>query len=617
MAYMVPEVIRTSAAAGERMLFRTLKEHLADDYLVYYEPEMEGIQLDFVIIGPDLGVVVLEVWDYTRSALLQVDQDEWQLHTSAGRIEAVTNPYKQAKDKARHVGNRLKQDPLLAEENGRQLRFRCGFGTVFTRMRQEDFDKYQLYDVISPEFVLCRDEADPDEASFSADLLIEKIHGMFTVWSRSSAILSHEEIQAIRSCLQPEVRISAEYRKQKDDQNQLLLSLHPIKAADLHSENRASPLAATRRNGLGSTRQTSLLAHRAKALAKQHPDWKILVLSNNHSLSVILRDLIDELMDEPEDLFDWLMLEEQKDQKAHEHNVEIYHFHEWLFNQLNVRAADVADLTAKLERKEAILPSYDVILIDEGQAFDQEWLRLLHHMLRPGSQQASHESKDRSRIVSMNYRNSAQIIQFAWSFYEQHSLLRSSMQEGSIDGVDIIPPHSTRRKGPEPAILRCNSLKEEMEAVATRIQHLHHERKVAYAEMAILYRVKNNYHMSYIDLIRKELGRQNLPFHRVADAEAAAGTPQAKGSSNDRIQILAVDQAKGLDFRAVFIVNAENMPLSLEEAEEREVSLFYLAMTRALDWLCISYSGDSKFTLYLDELQQQRKHKKTSVKHMG
>lgn len=432
---------------------------------------------------------------------------------------------------------------------------------------------------------------------------------MFTVWSRSSIILSNEQIQSIRSYLQPEVRISAEYRQQKDDQNQLLLSLHPIKTADLHSENRTNSLTGTRRKAAGASRRIKVLANRAKALAKQHPDWKILVLSDSFSLSTSLRELIDELMDEPEDLFDWLMLEEQKEKKIHEHNVEVYHFHEWLSKKLNARAADVSDIIVKLEKKEAILPSYDVILIDEGQAFDSEWLRLLHYMLRPSLQNTGPETKGRSRIVSMNYRNSAQIVQFAWSFYQKHSRLRSSMQEGSIDGVDIIPPQSTQRKGPEPAILRSNSLKEEMEAVASRIQYLHNDRKVAYAEMAILYRVKNNYHMSYIDLIRKELGLQNLPFHWVAENDA--DTPhQANDKSKDGVQILAVDQAKGQDFRAVFIVNSENMPLSLEEAEEREVSLFYMAMTRALDWLCISYSGDSKFTLYLDELQQQRKQKK-------
>ncbi|WP_338131126.1 NERD domain-containing protein [Cohnella rhizosphaerae] len=118
MAYMVPEVIRTSAAAGERLLFRTLEEYLPSDYMVYYEPEIEGRRLDFVIIGPDLGLVVLDVKDYTPAALLQVEHDQWQLHGAAGRVEIVRNPYNEARDNARFVSEQLKQDDRLIQPAG-------------------------------------------------------------------------------------------------------------------------------------------------------------------------------------------------------------------------------------------------------------------------------------------------------------------------------------------------------------------------------------------------------------------------------------------------------------------------------------------------------------------
>lgn len=66
MAYMLPESIPRKATAGERLLFHTFKEHLPDEYIVYYEPEINGKRPDYVIIGPDLGIVVLEVKDYTE-----------------------------------------------------------------------------------------------------------------------------------------------------------------------------------------------------------------------------------------------------------------------------------------------------------------------------------------------------------------------------------------------------------------------------------------------------------------------------------------------------------------------------------------------------------------------
>ncbi|HTG68388.1 MAG TPA: 3'-5' exonuclease [Candidatus Udaeobacter sp.] len=641
MAYMVPEVIRTSAAAGERLLFRTLKDHLPSDYVVYFEPEIQGSRPDFVIIGPDLGLVVLVVKDYTRSALFEVDRDEWLLHGSGGQMETVMSPYQQARESLRHVVSQLKKDDSLILREGKikgQLKFPHGFGTVFTRMKQKDFIEYSLYDVIAQPFVLCRDEIDPEDDGFSADSLIEKIHGMFTEWSRKRYILSHEDIRSIRNHLIPEMRISAEFRQPAEHQEQFVLSLHNMKVMDVHQENIAKHIGDRHRliRGVAGSGKTLVLASRAKLLANHYPDWKILVLCSSIALSQSLQRMIDRMMDEPEDLLDWIRLEEQKDGKPRQQNVEVYNFHEWLKKALNTRDTDIPALIGKLEKKEAILPSYEAILIDEGQDFQPEWLKLLSYLLNPATQnlllvedraqsffkrkssllkETGLDFRGRSRVLSINYRNTAQIAQFAWDFYQRHSLLQNRMQYGSAKGVEIIHPQSTRRNGPEPGLQRCGSFQEELGAALEHIRYLHNEYKVPYSEMVILYRVKNNYYSSYTDTIRRTLKGQGLPFHWIADHADAFQDSVSTGG--DAINVSDIDSVKGLDFRAVFIVNAENMPFSLEEVEEREVSLFYIAMTRALEWLYISYSGDSKFTLYLDEVQQQRQEQKHSVKKMG
>ncbi|MNJ05686.1 hypothetical protein D3C73_1671730 [compost metagenome] len=51
--------------------------------------------------------------------------------------------------------------------------------------------------------------------------------------------------------------------------------------------------------------------------------------------------------------------------------------------------------------------------------------------------------------------------------------------------------------------------------------------------------------------------------------------------------------------------------------EEREVSLFYIGMTRALEWLFLSYSGDSKYTRYLDEVDEAKSNAPMEHKRMG
>ncbi|WP_079914169.1 nuclease-related domain-containing DEAD/DEAH box helicase [Paenibacillus sp. 32352] len=635
MAYMVPETIPKSATAGERILFESLKDHLPSDYIVYYEPEIRGRRPDFVIIGPDLGLVILEVKDYTKGTLYQVNHDEWTLRNTAGELFTTKSPLKQARDNARIIQDHLKKDKNLVSETGSYLKFPYGYGTVFTRLKQEDFIKYNLYQVIEPQFVLCRDEIDPDEEGFSPEILQEKIHGMFTVWTQKKNILTDEDIQAIRFHLFPEVRISAEHRPPIKHQDQLLLSLHNIKTMDLHQENMAKQIGDKHRliRGVAGSGKTLVLASRAKMLAKEHPEWKILVLCYGIPLSRSLKQMIDQKMNEPDDLLD--LMNSGSPGLHKESNIEVYNFHEWLRNSLRMKDSEIPSLLAKASKNEAILPTYDAIMIDEGQDFEPDWLKLLSCCLNPDTQslllvedraqaifkrktslaqETGLDFRGRSKILTINYRNTAQIVQFAWDFYQKHSQLKNKVQEGSVEGVEIIPPQSTKRKGPEPMIKGFRDIQEEMNFVSKSITFLHQQKSIPLQDIVILYRVKNSHRISYIDEIINSLKEHLLPFTWITEnAESKRNFVR----DEDTIKISTIDSAKGLDFRVVFIVNIESMPFPLEEIEEREVSLFYIGMTRALEWLFLTYSGESKFTQYLDEVMKQRNEQELSHKRYG
>ncbi|RKN77077.1 3'-5' exonuclease [Paenibacillus ginsengarvi] len=635
MAYMVPETIPRSATAGERILFESLKAHLPSDYIVYYEPEIRGRRPDFVLIGPDLGIVILEVKDYTKGTLYQINHDEWLLRNTSGALVKTKSPLKQARENAFILTDHLKKDKNLLQEGGTNLKFPYGFGTVFTRLKQEDFIKHNLYQVIESAFVLCRDEIDPDEEGFYPDIVLEKIRGMFTVWPPKRNVLTHEDIQAIRFHLFPEVRISAEFKTPTQHQDQLLLSLHNIKTMDLHQENLAKQLGDKHRliRGVAGSGKTLVLASRAKMLAKTQPDWKILVLCYGIPLSRSLKQMIVRMMNEPEDLLD--LLQPASSVNETESQIEVYNFHEWLRNSLRMKEADIPDLLEKAGRSEAILPTYDAIMIDEGQDFEADWLKLLGYCLNPDTQSLllvedraqtifkrkkslaqdiGLDFRGRSKVLSINYRNTAQIVQFAWDFYQKHSQLKHTVQEGSIEGIEIIPPQSTKRKGPEPIIKSFGSLQEEMNFVSKSITFLHREKNIPLEDIAILYRVKNSFKTSYIDEIKDSLNNHQLPYTWITEnAESKRNFVRDEHS----IKISTIDSAKGLDFRAVFIVNVESMPFPLEEVEEREVSLFYIGMTRALEWLFLTYSGQSKFTAYLDDVAKMRSERQPSGAQLG
>lgn len=604
MAYTVPETIRSSATAGERLLFRTLKEHLPDDYIVYYEPEIHGKRPDFVVIGPDLGILVLEVKDYTKNTLFQLNHDEWILVTSSGEQTKTKSPLKQARDNVFHLVNHLKKDKNLVQLEGKyqfQLKFPYGFGTVFTRLYQKDFVENGLYTVIEPDLCLTRDEIDPDKETFSEENLFEKIMNMFVV----------------------------------PYQDQLLLSLHDIKAMDLHQENLAKQIGDKNRliRGVAGSGKTLILASRAKILTKEHPDWKILILCFNISLARNIEQLIHHMMTEPDSLFDFDFSGEGSDIKDKAHNITVRNFHSWLKNDLKLSETHIPNMIEKLKNGEAILPTYDAIMIDEGQDFESEWFSLVSQLLNPETKslllvedraQTIYKRKKsyvqdiglsfqgRSKVLSINYRNTAQIVKFAWDFYQTHSVLKNKVITREHEG-EIIAPQSTRRKGVEPAIVKVDRFVKEAKIVAKQINKLHEQKKVPFSEMLILYRVKRMYQMNYIDVLTRALKEEGLDYYWITESN---DSKRNFNKDDGKVKISTIDSSKGLDFQAVFIVNVDNMPFSLEEDKEREVSLLYIGMTRAKEYLCLSYSGESEFTKYFDEVLEQRREAEDIKKRM-
>jgi hypothetical protein len=635
MAITIPETIRSSATTGERLFFRTLKTFLPDDYIVYYEPDIQGRRPDFVIIGPDLGIVVLEVKDYTKNTLLQINHDEWHIVTTSEEQTVVKSPMKQARDNMFHVVDTLKKDKSLIQLDGKykfQLKFPYGHGVVFTRLYSKDFVQEGLYSVIEPNLCFTRDEIDPDKEGFSEEILMEKILNMFVVPFRLKESLSLEDINAIRYHLFPEVRISAEYKPPVPYQDQLLLSLHDIKTMDLHQENLAKQIGDKNRliRGVAGSGKTIILASRAKMLSKQNPDWKILILCYNISLSNAIQQMIHHMLNEPEDLFDF----DPNAMTVKNENIIVRNFHSWLKNDLRIREQQLPNIIEKLERKEAILPTYDAVLIDEGQDFEADWLRLVSLLINADTQslllvedraQTIYQRKrsyledtglsfrGRSKVLSINYRNTQQIVKFAWEFYRKHSMFKNKVVNRELEG-EIIAPQSTKRKGPEPGIVKAANFFEEMRIVARSIKKLHTEKKVPLEDVLILYRVKRTHKFPIIDIIQRSLREEGLPYFWITENDVSK---RSYAKDDGKVKISTIDSSKGLDFRAVFIVNVDSMPFPLEENKEREVSLLYIGMTRAKEYLCLSYSGESEFTQYLDSLKQEKKEIKPGVKKIN
>lgn len=165
----------------------------------------------------------------------------------------------------------------------------------------------------------------------------------------------------------------------------------------------------------------------------------------------------------------------------------------------------------------------------------------------------------------------------------------------------MISPLSTRRKGPEVALMKVDHFAKEVDLVARQILRLNQTKQVPFSEMLILYRVKRTHKHDVVDTLRRSLTRYGISYQWISENEASKRSYNPESNS---VKLSTIDSSKGLDFQAVFMIKVDLMPFPLEKDVEREVSLMYIGMTRAKEYLYLSYSDESAFTTYLDQVKK-------------
>ena len=117
---------------GERLLFNALKRLLPDDDYVWFEPTLYGERHsrrpDFVLLGHDLGLVIIEVKDWSLDAILAANRDTFQIALGRNPVTR-TNPEKQAEGHYRALSQQLEHyqrtDPAHCGRIGRAVVHEC------------------------------------------------------------------------------------------------------------------------------------------------------------------------------------------------------------------------------------------------------------------------------------------------------------------------------------------------------------------------------------------------------------------------------------------------------------------------------------------------------------
>lgn len=174
----------------------------------------------------------------------------------------------------------------------------------------------------------------------------------------------------------------------------------------------------------------------------------------------------------------------------------------------------------------------------------------------------------REFALPLNYRSSRTIIEAARVF----------LGGGHIEGV--------KEYGNPILIKRHHDAFNEALHISRRIIEFNND-GISYKDIAVLYR-----RTAQSEVLTDVFEREGIPYRVVFKKEIAFENLDEENCDNDRVNLLTLHASKGLEFSHVFIIGANmgNMPITSKRGEEEEEArLFFVGITRAKNYLEISY----------------------------
>ncbi len=592
--------------AGERRFARRLASHLEDDYICWFDQPVghRSRYTDFVVLHPGRGLLFLEVKDWKLDTIHKINNESAELLTSTG-LKTVANPLTQARQCAYGLVNALEKDPQLVHAAGRhrgKLIMPYGFGVALTNITRSQFSSTDLGEVLPQTQTICKDEM---LESVEVEDFQKRLWDMFNY--RFSTVLTQPQVDRVRWHMFPEIRIRPNQQLElghDEDTGDSFELPDLMKVMDLHQERVARGLGDGHRviHGVAGSGKTMILGYRCLHLAKLlHKP--ILVLCYNVALAAHLRLLVRE--------------------HQIEHRVNVYHFHDWCATILRTynfpvprRAGD--DFEQSIERVidkvgKGQIPSgqYGAILIDEGHDFKPHWLQLVVRMVDPDTKSllllyddaqsiyenraglgftlkdVGIEAQGRTTILKLNYRNTEEIIQFAYEFAKTY---RESVKKPGKQVPDVTPA-SAGRHGPNPVLKQFRNFSEEARYIAGVYRKMHDERGVPWSSMCVVY-----CHRWMGKEIADEFQRTMIPTSWLRDTSAK----KKLDVKEETVKLVTMHSSKGLEFETVAAAGVGYMGFE-EEREASDAKLLYVAMTRAMDNLLVT---SCKETPMVERLKQ-------------
>ena len=609
MATVIPNLSTLrNMTPGERRLGQRLETLLEDDYTVWYDIPL-GRQRrypDFIVLHPGRGLLFLEVKDWKPDTLRRLTPTHADIHTHTG-LKTVSNPLEQARQYGLVAINRLQRDDHLKQTDGPfkgRLCFPWGYGVVFPNITRKQWNE-MIGDaeqdlVLPPHRLICKDEM---VATVDPEAFQEQLWGMFEYAFGDKLTLP--QIDRIRWQLFPEIRINAPqqtlFDEREEGEEQSTAANEPIipdivRVMDLQQEQLARSMGEGHRviHGVAGSGKTLILGYRCLHLA-QAVTKPILVLCFNITLAARLRSFIAE--------------------KGIEEKVQVHHFHEWCGRQRRNYNVDLIDGDAPywerevetviqaVDKDQIPRAQYSAVMIDEGHDFEQEWLKLIVQMIDPDTNSllllyddaqsiykkrslkfplssVGIEARGRTTILKLNYRNTREILRFAYDFAKDFL----QAQDADEDHIPLIAPEVAGTSGPEPQFRNFDSFNDEAHYIARCVRKWHSNGQPL-NNIAVIYG-----HHWQASTLQRALRSVGVPC---AWLKSSADKKSYDANANS-VALLTRQSSKGLEFNTVVLAGLGGLQDD-EEHLEHEVRLLYVGMTRARKKLLLTGSGDNWF----------------------
>ena len=625
MAKVIPDSAFNDPAItqGEKKVLRVLRDALDDSVVLWYEPKLQkNRRPDIIAYIPDLGIVLYEVKDWAIDQILKANPDVWKIDFNSS-IRQQTNPYKQASNYYYNLNNLLQKKESFIHNDGNyqgKVKIPIAVAVVFPNIEKSDFVEKSYDKVIEVDKCLFKNDIRSIQQMDNSKKTNDKIKKHFDPWWPNEE-LSSNELDDLRGILYPE--ITSVQKDKGGTKKEIIL--------DMYQEQVARKIGSGHSivRGVAGSGKSLVLCSKALLMARENPEWKVLITCYNVSLASQLKYYIESFRKREEVSLD---------------NIEIINFHSLcheVFKKHNVgfpkinrgevlSSAQFAPLSedeqeAKLDEMGSALlgqelqrigatektDKFHAILVDESQDFHPSWLKGLLFFLDgktnflllaedPNQKiyPRSFSYKEagirltgggRSFTLPIGYRSTREIIIPASKLVAE-STWDNFYKKYIEDEGTLMTENDKFRKGESPKIEIIRNYVDICSKISDDILH---KLKEGYrcSDFGILYLVRKSPSgkgrqgelefaentTDYIQAIRAQLAVTEIPNFWMSEN---SHTKRKYDQFREEVTISTIFSAKGLEFEVVYIVGLELYPWSKRNKREN-ASLLYVAMTRA------------------------------------